>query len=223
MHYIIILLLIKTICCSRFTIINAFELANESFFVSNITYDTIDRDNSPHDLITVAGNGSYFNNNNQLGTKLLAVITAFHLEREIRPVLLILQEYGELCSVFHWNVNVVIQTSNRSQITTELIDALQDNARCGNTSNNRGMIGVQIDRHPYDLNIKVAEKHRLVMKENIHNYDLFVYQEADMIFTSIQLLNYVHESQILNSYLSEDDKNKYSIGFYRYRSNDFIF
>ena len=127
-----------------------------------------------------------------------------------------LYEYSKMCDEGEFNVNVIIATSTAAIWTKETLEDFKRRFFCERIN---GPIGIEIEQHPKALNIKVAEKHRLSIKRYINDYDLFLYQEDDIIITTQNVQAYETEMKELVLLMGKEAYTKWAPGFLRYRLN----
>ncbi len=171
------------------------------------------RDQAPHILKTLGGNGSDFSHG-PMGSesRILGMVLAFDLGHK-GALHIVLDQYLALCEK-GYNTNVVLYTSTKDTWEESYYKYLQERYVCKRL---QATMGLQVDKYSINMNIKVAEKHRILLKQEIDNYDVFVYQEDDMIIMAPQFEHYLQETKILRGLLSPEVVDQYSLGFVRYR------
>ena len=170
------------------------------------------RDQTPFGFHTIVGNGSTFK---VPGKSMLGMILAFDLGHKVslRPLL---NQYARLCEA-GWNINIIYASSTAARWTEADMKDLMSYGYCHRI---QGSVGMQIEQHPKALNIKVAEKHRLTMKRNMDLYDVFVYQEDDIVISKETFEAYLDQVNKLSILLGVEALAEYAPGFLRFRVND---
>eukprot|EP00600_Ochromonadales_sp_CCMP1393_P016429 CAMPEP_0175031148 /NCGR_PEP_ID=MMETSP0005-20121125/20642_1 /TAXON_ID=420556 /ORGANISM="Ochromonas sp., Strain CCMP1393" /LENGTH=268 /DNA_ID=CAMNT_0016291341 /DNA_START=21 /DNA_END=827 /DNA_ORIENTATION=+ len=79
-------------------------------------------------------------------------------------------------------------------------------------------VTVRIDVHDPSVGHGLAMKHKKILREEIENFDLFVYYEDDVIFTHLHLVAYLAETKKLHELGGlESGLRERIIGFQRFR------
>jgi hypothetical protein len=170
------------------------------------------RDSAPHIHTRLSGNGSMFSiPTSGSGQKVLIMILAFDLNH-FKALKMVIHEYKMLCEN-GWNINIVIDTA--VHWNNHVRKTLLQHAYCKRIQNS---FGIELYQWSKRMNIKLAEKHRVLLKQNIDNYDVFVYQEDDIILSHFSFEYYLMQSKKLFNIV--ETYEDYAIGFIRYRTDN---
>jgi len=172
------------------------------------------RDVTPYGFHTISGNGSVFSHPGKRG-RMLGMILAFD-KGHMQSLRAVLSQYSRMCED-GWDVNIVLASSTAAIWTKNDFDFLKKHGHCFRQG---GPIGIQIEQHPKALNIKVAEKHRLTLKREMNKYDVFVYQEDDIVISKEAFEAYLAEVDEIEKLLGSKGLEEYAPGFLRFRVND---
>jgi len=130
----------------------------------------------------------------------------------IRPLL---EAYVGMCEA-GIDVNVALLTAHRSDWNHALMSTFKTTYHCARTNS---PIGLQVNSFNTSLGIQLAGMSRAVLRDNVDKYDVFIYQEDDMVVDSTNILRYVEDTNRLHNYYPSQEKgdgfDKYMIGFFR--------
>ena len=129
----------------------------------------------------------------------------------IDPLILIFNEYVSMCEG-GWDPTVVIHTT--SNWTQAMHRFARGKTYCYRTGQSVKFI---VDVHDPSVGTSLAAKHKKYLRENINNFDFFVYHEDDIIFKHSHLVAYLNETRTLHDLLPETGLKDNVIGFQRYR------
>ena len=148
------------------------------------------------------------------------MITVARVTKRMESIIIILHEYRSICEA-GFLPSLVIFTF--TTMTSDLIHYLQAKLYCYRT---QSYIPIQYNTYNSSLKYQLADQHRIFLQQDnssITNlYDIFIYQEDDMIFTLSHLQAYLIETYKLEWLLSNatsstpTPSNDYSFGFFRY-------
>lgn len=71
--------------------------------------------------------------------------------------------------------------------------------------------------HDKSLGVYLAEASRSYFRSELENFDIFLYQEDDMIISHSHLIAYLYETKVLHGLLGELESRRYMIGFQRFK------
>lgn len=78
-------------------------------------------------------------------------------------------------------------------------------------------IGLKFSIHQKSLGTSLSAQHRAELRNHLPHYDIFIYQEDDIIFKFKHLVAFVEESHLLRTILPSSEWLGCGIGFLRYR------
>ena len=139
--------------------------------------------------------------------RLLGIILAFNLAH-FDPLVLIFGEYVSMCEG-GWNPSLLIYTT--LNWTTQVESYIQRRTFCYRTNSS---LPIEFSYHNKSIGIGLSSFHRQYVADHLHMYDVFVYQEDDMVFRFAHLAAFMHESAKLVRLNVSDD---HVIGFQRFR------
>lgn len=129
----------------------------------------------------------------------------------IDPLLLIFGEYVSMCEG-GWDPTVVIHTT--SNWTQAMHRFVRGKTHCYRTGQS---VKVIVDVHDPSVGTSLAAKHKKFLRENVNDFDFFVYHEDDIIFKYAHLVAYLNETKTLHDLMPETGLKDNVIGFQRYR------
>jgi hypothetical protein len=122
----------------------------------------------------------------------------------------LMHAYLEMCEA-GFDVNVALLTSHKSDWTkTEFVKTFASNYFCHRIN---APVGLQTNAYNSSLGVNLAGKSRDILQDNADKYDVFVYQEHDMLVKSSHIVNYLAETEKLDDGSHSYD---YMPGFLRY-------
>jgi len=139
--------------------------------------------------------------------KILGIVTSFDLSH-FDSLQLIFEQYLSMCEA-GWVVKTVILSSIKW--SNLLTDFIKPRYYCFRKS---AYLDIRIDTS--NMTLMLASLHRRVVAEELENFDVFVYQEDDIIFKYAHLIAYLEESKKLQNLYSDALRHN-CIGFLRYR------
>lgn len=140
--------------------------------------------------------------------RVLIIILAYNLAH-IDPVMYTLNEYLTMCEA-GWNVSVTILTANAWP--KNLIDNVRERNYCYAIDES---YSIKFEVHRF-AGLSLSRYHRDIVSRELQNYDLFIYQEDDMLVRFNHIQAYLLESDHLFTQ-NASYSSVYSIGFMRYR------
>ncbi|RYH29302.1 hypothetical protein EON65_09030 [archaeon] len=126
------------------------------------------------------------------------------------PIILLLHEYRSMCEA-GWNPTVMFLTTNH--LSESVRNFFRSKVYCYRT---KEYIPIQYTVRPKSLGNKLAEEAKSEAYKYRNDFDVFIYQEEDIIFLYSHLVAYLAETQQLVNLLGEEGLQKYSLGFQRY-------
>jgi hypothetical protein len=147
---------------------------------------------------------------NTKNNRIMGMLLAFN-NYHIDPVLIILNEYVSMCEG-RWQPTVVFFTTVHWSPTMSRF--FRQKAYCYRI---QAPIEIRTSEYDVTINIGLGAQHRIYMRKEINNYDVFVYHEDDILFKHAHLAAYIHETKQLHNLLPETGLYDYCIGFQRYR------
>jgi hypothetical protein len=151
--------------------------------------------------------------------RLLGMVSAANYNH-IDPLKFILNEYVAMCES---GFEVTIALISHMTWSKSMKEIVYTNTFCYRTGTTIPMqYVVMSDSERQDATLKHS-LHRKFAKENVNNYDVFLYHEDDTIFTFPHVMAYLRESHQLNTLLAGDNGSNvpfiddYGIGFVRMR------
>jgi hypothetical protein len=144
--------------------------------------------------------------------KILIMITSFNFFDHIDPIVQSLNEYVAMCEG-GWNPSIIFFSS--IQWSAQLYRMFREKSFCYRTNKSIAIKLKVVDPNKKEL---LSIEHRNYVLNEFKQYDLFIYQEDDMIFKHAHLVAYLAETKILNSIENDEGSvvNQYMIGFFRY-------
>jgi len=128
-----------------------------------------------------------------------------------------MDQYLNMCDA-GWDVNVIILASIPARWNA--VDIKKFFAQRYHCSRAGSVMGIQVEQYAAELGIWMCSKMRSIQKKYLEEYDVFIYQEEDMIVTLSRLHYYVEETAKLEAVLDQghgDGDNIYMIGFSRHQ------
>lgn len=142
--------------------------------------------------------------------RIMGFILAYN-HYHIDPLVLILNEYVSMCEA-GWSPTVVMFTTvHWSDI---LFRYFRQKSFCYRTNSS---IEIRTSEHDPSINIALGAQHRVVLGQELFNYDVFIYHEDDMLFKLSHLMGYLFETKKLHELMPENGLLHNTIGFQRYR------
>ena len=142
--------------------------------------------------------------------RIMGLILAFSNDH-VDPMMLIMNEYVSMCEG-GWEPTVVIYT------TVNWSDALVRFNRQRNFCYRTGKpLNVTVSVHDKSVSIGLAMEHKETLKNELNNYDFFVYHEDDIVFKYSHLVAYLKETRKLAELDPENGLYDNVIGFQRFR------
>lgn len=147
---------------------------------------------------------------NTASNRILGFILAYNMDH-IDPLLLIFNEYLAMCES-GWKPTLVIFTTMpwgdpiRRYIKTKTF--------CYSIN---ASYPISFSVHAPIISTGLGAVHRQVLGEEVHNYDMFVYHEDDIVFKHAHLIAYIEETKKIHTLFPENGLWDYNIGFQRYR------
>lgn len=141
--------------------------------------------------------------------RILAMVLSFEFTRT-DPIILLLHEYRSMCEA-GWNPTVMFLTTNH--LSESVRNFFRSKVYCYRT---KEYIPIQYTVRPKSLGNKLAEEAKSEAYKYRNDFDVFIYQEEDIIFLYSHLVAYLAETQQLVNLLGEEGLQKYSLGFQRY-------
>ena len=145
--------------------------------------------------------------------RILGMIVSHDVHMSIDPLLLIFDQYLSMCEG-GWSVSLIIYTAFPP--SDRLYDYMSSKIFC-----------YAINK-PYKVRFEIADKsigvrlaliHRKTVAAELENYDLFIYQEDDIIVTHAHVVAYIQEMK--NLYIrNHSSPLNYTVGFQRYFIED---
>jgi len=147
--------------------------------------------------------------------RVLSIISAFNLAH-VDSMLLIFQEWVSVCEG-GWRPSLLVYTA--INWTVEFQSYVKRRTYCSRVN---GSLPMAFSWHHPNITIGLPSTHRFQVAQHIDSFDVFVYQEDDILFKFAHLSAYVHETTKLNCILSTEQstniKGDYKmIGFQRFR------
>lgn len=143
------------------------------------------------------------------GKRVLGIIVAFEFTRS-DPLMLMLNEYRSMCEG-GWDPTVLFLTAVKLSASTKRF--FEQKVYCYRTAS---AVPVRYAVYPRTIGYMLAEQARKEVKKRLDDFDVFIYQEEDMIVTYAHLVAYEAETRQLVQLLGEGALQNYSIGFQRY-------
>lgn len=141
--------------------------------------------------------------------KVLGMIVAFEFTRS-DPIMLMLNEYKSMCEG-GWDPTVLFLTAAKLSDTTKRF--FQQKVYCYRT---QSFVPIIYSVYPRTIGYMLAEEARKEAKKRVNEFDVFIYQEEDMVIQFGHLMAYVRESETLTQLVGPEELQKYIIGFQRY-------
>ena len=108
-----------------------------------------------------------------------------------------------------WNPSLLIYTT--MDWTVQVEQYIQRRTFCYRTNHT---LPIEFSCHNKSIGIGLSSFHRQYVADHLHSYDVFVYQEDDIVFRFAHLTAFMHESAKLQGLNASDDN---IVGFQRYR------
>jgi hypothetical protein len=144
------------------------------------------------------------------GNRVFGMLLSFDLTHS-DAVEIILAEYLSMCEA-GWNVTLMFYTTEAW--SAELFTLTRRRTYCYRINES---IGIKFSVHAKSLGTSLSAQHRSELREHLPHYDIFIYQEDDIIFKFKHLISFVEETAALRSILPPSDWLGYGIGFLRFR------
>lgn len=141
--------------------------------------------------------------------RMLGIILANELNR-MDPIMIILNEYKSMCES-GWKPTISFFTSEN--VTESIRLLIRDKLWCYHIESYIPVVWNIRDQ----LGIQLAHDTRLYFRQEVNNYDVFVYHEDDMIVSHSHIAAYLFETKKLHNLLGEEKSQHYMMGFQRYR------
>ena len=141
--------------------------------------------------------------------KVVAYILFYDL-RHIQSLSMLVTEYRGICEMGA-DVTLVLHTTYHEKRL--LMHHLLEHTFCYRILDH---LRIEISRHPQSTGIYLSEVHRRRLIQDFDKYDIFIYQEDDILLQASHIAAYLHETRKLQS-LGEAIFNNFFIGFQRYR------
>lgn len=124
---------------------------------------------------------------------------------------MILNEYLAMCEG-GWNPTVVLHTT--VEWSPSLLRMMRQKTFCYRINSS---FPITLDMSDKSIGTALSAVHRETLKKQLHNYDLFIYHEDDIIVKNSHVVGYLHETKMLHHLLPENGLQDHVIGFQRYR------
>jgi hypothetical protein len=145
--------------------------------------------------------------------RFLSVISA-HTLTHIDAIMLSMNEYVSMCEA-GWKVRVIFLSS--IHWSNALYQYLRQKSYCYATNSSIHVTTKEFIQTPTITPLELSYQHRAIVKEELANYDVFLYHESNVVFKLSHLTAYIHESSTLHTLLSNSPlKSEVLIGFQRY-------
>lgn len=144
----------------------------------------------------------------------LGIILAFDAKKAAKIIKPALAAYVGMCEA-GLDVNVAILTAHKSN-WWKYSSSYQEEYFCSRTNSS---IGIQVNSYNTSLGIQLAALSRDILRENLENYDIFIYQEEDMVIDTKNVMRYINDTDALDGYqplpARNDGFDEFMIGFIR--------
>lgn len=147
-----------------------------------------------------------FTNNN----KILAMILAYNFNH-FESLLHIFHEYVAMCEG-GWNPKVVLFVSADFKYSKKTINMIDYKTYCHRLNRT-----VEVEYNYINASSNLASYHRNYTSKVIDDFDIFTFQEDDMILTYHNIINWIHATWRLDSLLPEGEMKNFAFGFIRFR------
>ena len=144
---------------------------------------------------------------------MLAFVLMYDM-RHYNALVLILHEYRGMCEI-GFDPVVVIQTTAVDFQRPDVYESLVKSSFCYRTGS---PIKIRIQLEDKASGIYLSEAHRKYLSQEKDNFDVFIYQEDDVLFQPSHLVAYLNETQRLRS-LDKNNLKHFMLGFQRYQSS----
>ena len=155
-------------------------------------------------LSTPAFKAAPFTENNRI----LGMILSYNYDH-IDPLVIIINEYLSMCEA-GWYPTVVIFTT--MMWTDKLKRYLETKAHCYRIERSFPIFYSIFDP---SISIGLGAEHRKMVGKEIHNYDLFIYHEDDIIVKYAHIPAYLHEIEKMDKLVPGTGLRDNMIGFQR--------
>eukprot|EP01038_Epipyxis_sp_PR26KG_P004107 gene4107-5857_t len=131
--------------------------------------------------------------------------------RRIDPFIIILNEYKAMCEG-GWNVTIAVFSF--VELSESLHRFIEQKLFCYRILS---QIQFKVIVYPSSIGYLLSEQPRKYAKLHLDDYDVFMYQEEDMIIQYAHLVGFLYETKRIYQLLNEKGISDYCIGFQRYR------
>jgi hypothetical protein len=147
-----------------------------------------------------------FTNNN----KILSMVLAYNMNH-FESLIHIFDQYVSMCEG-GWNPKVVLFISANYTYSVKAEKMIDYKTFCHRLNRT-----VEIEYKYVNASKNLASYHRNYTAKVIDDFDIFVFQEDDMILTYHNIVSWIYETWKLNSLLINGEMKNYAIGFIRFR------
>ncbi len=142
--------------------------------------------------------------------RILGIILVYNFKR-IETIMIVLDKYRSFCES-GWFPTLLILTTKEPTKTLKIL--LNDKLWCYFIQDN---IHIEWKIFHKNIGLQLADASRRYLSNKLNEYDLFIYQEEDMILTLNHLNGYLYETRKLYNLSNDKVYEDYMIGFQRYR------
>ena len=146
------------------------------------------------------------------GKKIISYILFFDM-KHIQSMLMIMQEYRSVCEGGA-DVSIVLFTTLRDENARRLKKHLLENAFCYRVSQH---LNVTLATHSPSTSIFLSEEHRKHISSDLENFDIFIYQEDDILLQLPHIVSFLSETEKLRILGGPETLHHYNFGFQRFR------
>lgn len=124
---------------------------------------------------------------------------------------MILNEYLNMCEG-GFMPTVILHTT--VEWSPSLMRLMAQKSFCYRTN---ASVPIYLDMSDPSIGTALSAVHRKTLKKQLHDYDLFIYHEDDIIVKHSHVVAYLQETKVLHNLLPDDGLYNSVVGFQRYR------
>ena len=128
--------------------------------------------------------------------RIMVNLLAYNLNH-LKSIIIIFNEYKLICEA-GWKPTIFFYTG--IDLDNEILSYLEEKSYCYSTNSSIPMKVIKFD---HSLGIYLSQVHRTYVENHIHDYDVFIYQEDDIIFEYSHLVAYLYETKKLQEISSD--------------------
>jgi len=133
--------------------------------------------------------------------------------KHIQSMLMIMQEYRSVCEGGA-DVSIVLFTTLRDENARRLKRHLLENAFCYRVGYH---LNLTLATHSPSTSIFLSEEHRKHIPNDLENFDIFIYQEDDILLQLPHIVSFLSETEKLRILGGPETLHQYNFGFQRFR------